>query len=174
MTTKPPPDAARAGPRRWLAHPVLSAFIAASWLLLQGSLAPANLLWAAIFGLVLPWALHPFIAGGPTPRAPAAMLRLALVVLRDIVVANMVVARIVLDPRRQPNPRWVAVRYDLEDPRAIALLATIITNTPGTVSCRIDERQRVIHVHALDAGDAQAVEAEIKARYEQPLKEILG
>jgi multisubunit Na+/H+ antiporter MnhE subunit len=30
------------------------------------------------------------------------------------------------------------------------LLATIITTTPGTVSCIVDEERRLIWVHALD------------------------
>jgi len=160
--------------RRWLAHPWLSAVIALVWVLLQGSPAPANLLWAAILGLVLPWLAHDFIGAGSRPRAPMTMLRLALAVLRDIVVANIAVARIVLRPRPDPHPAWLRVPYTLQDPRAVMLLATIITTTPGTVSCVVDEERREILVHALDASDPQAVIADILARYERPLKEIFG
>ena len=158
----------------WFRHPALSILIAATWLLLQGSLAPANLLWAAIFAIALPLLLHRFIVPGASPRRLRAVARLALVVVWDVLVANVVVARLVLDPRRQPNPRWLAVHCELQDPRAMSLLATIITTTPGTVSCVIDERRRIIHVHALDTADAAAAEAAIKARYERPLKEIFG
>jgi len=88
----------------WLRHPTLSVFIAATWLLLQGSLAPANLLWAAIFGVGLPLLLHRFIVSGPTPRRFVVVVRLAARVIWDVLVANVVVARLVLDPTRQPNP----------------------------------------------------------------------
>lgn len=171
---KPSPHGS-GGPRRWLAHPWLSAFVAVAWLLLHGSLAPVHWLWAAIAGLLLPWLAHDFIDAPPDQvRAFATIARLALRVLWDIVVANIAVARLVLSPRRRPQPAWVRVEHPLQDPRAQALLATIITMTPGTVSCVVDEARQLIHVHALDATDPQAVAADIVQRYALPLKEIFG
>ena len=160
--------------RTWLAHPWLSALIAATWLLLQGSLAPAHLLWAVILALGLPWLLARFIGPGSGVRSFGRAARLSGIVLWDIVVANLAVARLVLNPWRTPRPAWVRVRYTVSDPRGVVLLATIITTTPGTVSCRIDSARREILVHALDTTDPLAVEAEILARYDRPLKEIFG
>jgi multicomponent K+:H+ antiporter subunit E len=89
-------------------------------------------------------------------------------------VSNLVVARIVLTPGSRPQPAWVRVPLEIRDPHAVVLLATIITTTPGTVSCVVDEARHEIVVHALDCDDAAAMAAQIKQRYEQPLKEILG
>jgi multicomponent K+:H+ antiporter subunit E len=100
------------------------------------------------------------------------VLRFTALVLWDIVVANMAVARIVLDPRARPQPAWVPVPLVLRDPTAISLLATIITTTPGTVSCVIDDQRGEILVHALDCSDPAAMAAQIKQRYETPLQEI--
>jgi multicomponent K+:H+ antiporter subunit E len=169
----PPPPAAPAA-RRWLAHPWLSLTVAASWLLLQGSLDWPHLIWAALLGLLLPWLAHDFIGAGSRMRRPILGLKLAGIVLWDILQANLTVARIVLDPRVRPRPAWLRVPYSLTDPRGVVLLATIITTTPGTVSCLIDEERRQILVHALDAADPDAVVADIVQRYEQPLKEIFG
>src|SRR5690606_14748717 len=116
-----------AGRRRWLAHPWMTLILGISWLLLQGSLEPVHWIWAAILGVVLPWLAHAFIGPGSRVRSGAALARLVLVVLWDIVVANLVVARLVLHPGRQPRPAWLRVPYTLEDPRAAVLLATIIT-----------------------------------------------
>lgn len=160
--------------RRWFAHRWLSVVIAGSWLLLQGSLAPAHLLWAAILGAALPWLLHDFLGAGSPTRGARVALRLAAVVLWDIVLANLAVARIVLHPGVTPRPAWLRVPYTITDARGVALLATIITNTPGTVSCVVDEARGEILVHALDTGDPRAVVADILARYERPLKEIFG
>lgn len=160
--------------RRWLAHPWLSATVAASWLLLQGSLALPHLLWAAILGLVLPWLVHGFLGVGSRLRGLATGLKLMATVLWDIVVANLTVARIVLGLGAAPRAAWLQVPYTLTDPRGIVLLATIITTTPGTVSCVIDEERRQILVHALDAPDPDAVVADIVQRYERPLQEIFG
>lgn len=157
----------------WFAHPVMSSAVAATWLLLQQSLAVPQLITAAVLGLLLPRLVHGFTGTPARPKAVGTALRLALVVLRDIVVANVTVARLVLSPRARPVPAWVPIDLDLRDPRAVTLLATIITTTPGTVSCVVDEAHHRLLVHALDgSAGAAAIAADIKARYEAPLKEI--
>lgn len=171
MTPRPVPSRPA---RHWLPHPVLSAMLALSWLLLQGALGPAALLWAAILGLGLPLLLRGFLPDARPLRGAAAAVRLGAVVLVDIVLSNLVVARIVLDPRRTPQPAWLTVQSGLRDPRGLALLASIITNTPGTVSCVVDEANWRVLVHALDAPDPAAVAADIERRYDAPLREIFG
>jgi multicomponent K+:H+ antiporter subunit E len=157
---------------RWCEHPVLSLLLAAVWLLLQGSLDVVDGLFAALIGLGVPRLVAPFLGAGVRVRAPGTALRLMLVVLWDIVVANLTVAWIVLNPRTAPRPAWVTVPLELRHPTAIVLLATIITTTPGTVSCVIDEARRTILVHALDCADPAALATQIKARYEAPLREL--
>lgn len=158
----------------WLPHPVLSVLLAATWLLLQQSLAPGNLITAAVLGLVLPRLLHGFLGVSTPVRSWSAAWRLVFVVLYDIVMANLTVARIVLSPSSNPQPAWLTVPLDVEHPMARTLFAAIITMTPGTVSCVLDERRRFILVHALDCSDPAAMVADMKQRYEAPLKEIFG
>ena len=156
----------------WFAHPVLSLMVAAAWLLLRESAGPADLLWAAIFGLGIPRLLHRFLGAPSRPRAAWTAVRLTGIVLWDIVVSNITVARIVLDPVSNPRPAWVPVKLDTTHPTAIALFATIITTTPGTVSCVVDELRGEILVHALDCDDPAGAAEQMKARYERPLMEI--
>ncbi len=157
----------------WLAHPWLSALLAVSWLLLQHTLAPFHLLSAVLIGLIVPRLLHPLLPPAPTIRMLPA-LRLALVVLGDIVTSNITVAKLVLGPRSRPQPAWIRVPLQLQHPTAISLLASIITTTPGTVSSSVDEERRDILVHALDCSDPQQMVADIKERYERPLLIIFG
>ncbi len=158
----------------WFAHPVLSLLIAATWLLLQQSLAVPQLITAAVLGLLLPRLLHGFLGPATRLRAPGTVLRFTALVLWDIVVSNLTVARLVLDPRANPQPAWVPVPLALTHPTAITLLAAVITTTPGTVSCVVDEERREILVHALDCADPAELAAQIKHRYEAPLMEIFG
>jgi len=162
----------RAGSPGWLPHPALSLVLALVWLLLQRSLAPAHLLSAAVLALAVPRLLHAFIGDSVHPRSVRTMLQLTGVVLWDIVMSNITVARIVLNPASKPQPAWVEVPLQTEHPTAVALLATIITMTPGTVSCVVDERRNSILVHALDCADAAEMAAQIKQRYERPLRRI--
>jgi multicomponent K+:H+ antiporter subunit E len=105
-------------------------------------------------------------------RRPAVVARLAAVVTRDVIVSNIEVARRILGPEAALRPGFVAVPLAIADPYAISTLAGIITMTPGTLSCAIAPDGRSLVVHALHLDDADALVAQIKARYEAPLKEI--
>lgn len=158
----------------WFEHPVISVMLGAAWLLLQESLALPQIITATILAVMLPRLLHGFLGQPLHPRAPLTMIRLAGVVVWDIIKSNLIVARIVLLPWVVPKPAWVPVPLDAQHPTAITLLATIITTTPGTVSCVVDDANHMIFVHALDCDDVPAMVADIKSRYERPLMEILG
>ena len=155
----------------FFAHPALSLVLALSWLLLQHSLALVHLLSAVVIGLVLPRLLSGFL---PVSRAVRwqPVLSLGRRVLWDIVTSNITVARQVLGPLHLLQPAWVVVPLTLTHPTAIALLAAIITTTPGTVSCHIDEARREILVHALSCTDPAQMARDIKTRYESPLLAI--
>ena len=156
---------------RWLPHPVLSALVVATWLLLIESFKGPDIFWALLIGWVVPKLLNDFLPVRVHLRVVPA-LRLLLLVLWDIVVANIAVAKLVLGPMSRPRPAWIPVPLTATHPTAVALFAAIITTTPGTVSCVIDEERRLILVHALDADDPQAMAAEMKQRYEAPLIDI--
>lgn len=167
---------------RWLAHPGLSLLLAASWLLLQGSLEPAHLLAAAGLGLGLPRVLHrwlmlpPPATGSPSFRHTRVnwrpVPRLTCVVIHDIIKSGLIVARQSIGRMDALQPAWMTVPLQTRHPAAISLLATIITNTPGTISCHVDEAQGYILVHALHCTDAAATIADIRQRYESPLIRI--
>lgn len=166
------PSSQPAAGARWLAHPRLSVFLALVWLVVRESAAPADLVAATAIGLIVPRLIHGFLGPALRPRAPRAALRLSLLVLWDIVVSNVIVARIVLGLAPGPQPAWVRVSLSTRHPAAITLLASIITMTPGTVSCVVDDERFEILVHALDCADAAALAEQIKQRYERPLMEI--
>lgn len=155
----------------WWDYPVLSIVLALSWLLLQHSLAVVHLLSAAALGVMIPRLLFRLLPRQPRLRLlPAA--RLFFIVLYDIVVSNITVAKIVLGRIEQAQPAWVRVSLDVQSPLAVHLFASIITTTPGTVSAVVDEKQRCIWVHALDCADTAAAARDMKNRYERALMQI--
>jgi len=160
--------------RRWLPHPLLSAALAAGWLMLTGDLSAGHLLLALILAIALPLICAPFLDHLPQVRSPYAALRLLLLVTWDIVMANVAVSRLVLGPTGHLSPIFLHVPLALSNPQSTALFASIITMTPGTVSAVIDTEKRELLVHALDCRSPDALIAEIKERYEKPLLEIFG
>ena len=155
----------------WFDHPALSLLLAATWLALSRSLEPVHLIAAALLGLIVPRLLHGLLHVGNPIRWGAAF-RLMLVVIWDIVISNITVARLVLGPMSRPKPAWLRVPLATQHHRVDALFASIITMTPGTVSAVVDEDARCIWVHALNCDDAESMVADMKARYEVPLLTI--
>ncbi|NLZ86260.1 MAG: monovalent cation/H+ antiporter subunit E, partial [Gammaproteobacteria bacterium] len=101
-------------------------------------------------------------------------LRLFFVVVWDIVVANLKVAKLVLGPTKNLHPKWFRVPLETEHEEVNTLLAMIITTTPGTVTAGIDQDRGDILVHALSTDDEAAEIELIKQRYEQPLLKIFS
>lgn len=155
-----------------LPHPLLSLALALIWLLLNNSVAPGQLVLGLLLGWLIPLFTRAFWPDRVRIRRPVVLLRLVGVLLYDIVVANLAVARRILGDPDRLAPAFVEVPLDLTSDLAISLLANTICLTPGTVSARLAADRRSLLVHALDAPDPAATRAQIKARYEAPLKEI--
>ncbi|MDW8336774.1 MAG: Na+/H+ antiporter subunit E [Tepidimonas sp.] len=169
--TPPNPHHAACRWRRLWPHPVLSLLLAAAWLVLVRSVEPVHLLGAALLAWAVPYGLTPWLPEASRLDWRAA-LRLMGVVLWDIVVANVTVARLTLGPMGRLQPAWVRVPLACDHPRVRALLASIITMTPGTVSAVVDERRGCIWVHVLNCADGAALVEQIKARYEAALLRV--
>lgn len=157
--------------RALLPHPLASLAVAALWLLLNGA-SNGHLLLALGLGLALPRLLPAPAIAAPRLAAPRVAAKLVLVVLHDIVKANVEIALRILGPESRIRPAWVWVPLDIVSPQGIAVFASIITMTPGTLSCEISEDRRWLLVHAFHADDAAAVAGAVKARYEAPLMEV--
>lgn len=160
--------------KRVLRHPIVSLFVALVWLGLHSSIAPIHLAGAALLAWLLPLALGPLLRDPVRVARPWLAVRLALVVVWDIVVANLAVARLVLGPMARLRPAFVEVPLDTRHPDALALLASIVTITPGTVLADLDEDRARLLLHVLHLEDGPRLVATIKRRYEAPLKEIFG
>ncbi|KFE35721.1 Na+/H+ antiporter subunit E [Thioclava atlantica] len=159
--------------RKFLPHPYLTLTLILVWLLLANAYTLNSLVFAVLVGLVIPWVTAPYWPARPRIANPLKIIEYVGVVIWDIIVANITVARIVLFmPNRDLHPAWVVVPLDLVTPEAITVLAGTITMTPGTLTAELAADGHSLLVHCLHAPDADAVRDEIKTRYEARLKEI--
>ncbi|MBM1142556.1 Na+/H+ antiporter subunit E [Alcanivorax sp. ZXX171] len=156
---------------RLLPFPMLSLLLWLSWLLLNGFSWGHGLL-GLVLAVVLPLGTRPFRPNVPRLRDFPKLVRFVLVVHWDIITANVVVARLILGSPRKLRPAFVELPLELTDDFAITLLASTISLTPGTVSADVSEDRRTLLIHALDMDDEAELVAQIKQRYERPLKEI--
>src|SRR5690606_10463418 len=158
--------------RKWLPHPMLSLLVLVLWFALHDG-APAALLTGAVLALLLPRYTQRFGSDGPVIRRPVKALLLLGILLLDIVIASLQVARIVLGAGRA-RPDFVDVPLDLRDPFVATLLGAMVTLTPGTVAIDVDRDNWILRVHALDVADHAALAHTIKTRYEARLREIFS
>jgi len=161
--------------RRWLPSLPLTAALWALWLLLNDSLAAADLLLGAAVALGAPALVAPLRPRGPRLRKPLVLARLVLRVGGDVVRSALEVGAGVLRAgSRRPRGAFVSVPLDLKDPHGLASLAIITAVVPGTVWCELAADGSSLLIHAFDLQDEAAFVADYKHRYELPLKEIFG
>lgn len=154
--------------------PVLVLSLTGLWLLLNQTRAPGQIVLGLLAALALAWF-------GSTLRPLQSRLRrvdlaagLLLVVLRDIVRSNISVARIVLGLVRDRKVRsgFLDIPLDLRDSHGLAVLAAIVTSTPGTVWAGLSPDGATLTLHVLDLKDEREWIRVIKHRYESLLMRI--
>lgn len=160
--------------RRLLPYPLLSTGLLLMWLLLNDSVAPGDVLLGALMGLVggaVYARLEPSPGRVGRVMVPSAVLAWRVAV--DIVRSNVAVLRIAL---RLPGSRRVAgflsIPLELRDPRGLAVLAGIVTATPGTSWAHYEAAANVLTLHVLDLIDEEDWVRQFKDRYERCLMEI--
>ncbi len=155
-----------------LPKPRLSILLFVIWVTVQMSVSPGNLLLGLILSVVVPLYTTRFWPDAPKVKNFTLLGRYLFVFLYDVVIANLQVAGWIMGPQDKLNPRFLYIPLDIEHPFTITVFASTISLTPGTVSSHISGDQKMLIVHCLHTDDPDALVAEIKERYEQPLKEI--
>ncbi|WP_425039467.1 Na+/H+ antiporter subunit E [Primorskyibacter sp. S187A] len=161
---------------RWLIpHPLLTLILTIVWVMLQNDITAGMAVFGLILGILIPWITSIWWPDTPQGFRMGKMITYTIMVLWDIIIANIQVAWIVLAvPNSKLKPAWIAVPLELKQPEAITLLAGTITLTPGTVSADLSAEGHSLLVHVLHTDDAEAVRDEIKERYERRLLEIFS
>ena len=93
---------------------------------------------------------------------------------KEIVKANLDVARRVVAPTLPIRPGIVRVKTKLRNPIGRLVLANSITLTPGTLTVDIRDDELFIHWIDVRARDVQAATEEIVAGFEKYLEVIFG
>ena len=145
----------------------------ALWLVLNESVAPADVLVGSAVALLGTAAFARLEPEAPRLRRPTAALGLLVAFLADMVRSNFAVARIVLGlGRRSRTAGFIAFRLELRHPAGLAAMACMVTSTPGTSWVRYEAADGRLTLHVLDLEDEAAWIALFKQRYEKRLMEI--
>lgn len=157
--------------KRLIPCPLLAAALFGMWVLLTG-LSLGHILLGAMIALLVSRVMLMLGPERARIRFGPAMIKLAALVIVDIVRSNIAVARIVLFRPPQRCSGFVQFPTELRSPYALAVLAVIITATPGTLWAQHDARSHTVLIHVLDLVDEGGWIALIRERYERLLMEI--
>lgn len=159
--------------RRWLPHPAMSLFLLLTWLVLNETLAPGEMLIGAVLGLGLGAVFGRLQPPALRIRNRMRLVRLVLRVALDIIRSNLALLRIIAGGRaRRVTSGFVAIPLTLSNPYALAALACIITATPGTIWVSYRSADGMLLIHVVDLVDERVWIRTITERYERPLREI--
>ena len=158
---------------RAIPHPVLSAVLVLMWLVLT-SFSLGNLLLGTIIALIAGWAVEHLHPPRPKFRRWSAIPVLMAIVARDILRSNLAVARVLVMGPNHPayHSGFVELHLRLRDPNAIAVMAIILTATPGTAWIEFEQEDGRLLLHVLDLRSDDDWQSLIRDRYEALLMEI--
>ncbi len=155
-----------------LPHPLLSLGLFIASILLSGSVAPPSIALALVMSLAAPQVMRALRIDHVRVRAPGAILTLAGRVAVDVVRSNLAVGQILVGRRVDRVSGFIHIPLDLKDRYGLAVLAIIITTTPGTLWVEFDRGSGRLLMHVLDLVDEATWVQIVKERYERPLMEI--
>lgn len=159
--------------KRVFPAPLLSLALCILWLTLNLSISPGNLLLGAILGFAAPLIMRKLRPKQVRVRRPWTIVRLLLLVGRDVVMSNLIVAWGVLNAgRRPPRSSFIKVPLELRDAHGLATLSMICTVVPGTVWSELALDRSILLVHVWDLDDEAQFIEHFKSTYERPLMEI--
>ena len=159
--------------KRILPHPLLSVGLFVASILLSASVAPPSIALAVIAALTAPWVMIALRVDPIRIKAPRAIAQLVVAVVADVVRSNWAVAQIILGRRKGERvPGFVHIPLTLRDRYGLAILAIIVTSTPGTLWVEYEATTGSLVLHVLDLVDEEAWVQTIQHRYERRLMEI--
>ncbi|MGB3623963.1 Na+/H+ antiporter subunit E [Ketobacter sp. MCCC 1A13808] len=159
--------------KRIFPMPLHTLILIGVWMLLN-EFTMGHLVLGLVLATIIPWVTAPLSNPHHRIKKPIKAFLYIIMVLADIVVSNFEVAGRILRPNRQLRPGLIALPLDLTGQFPLAVLASTISLTPGTVSLDFSEDMKWLYIHALHMDDEQSLIQRIKSRYETPLKEIFA
>jgi len=157
-----------------LPYPLLTLALILIWLLLNG-FTLGQLILGIIVAVFASWAMASLRPEKPKLRKWYLLPKLFVRVVSDVVKSNVQVAWIILRGRsRKTTPGFVTLELKVRDQIPLALLAVILTSTPGSAWLEYDSNDNTVLLHVLDLENEAQWRDIVANRYESLLMEIFA
>jgi multicomponent K+:H+ antiporter subunit E len=155
-------------------YPILAVSLVIMWMLLNG-FTLGHLVLGILVAIFASWAMASLRPEKPKLRKWYLLPKLFFIVLYDVAKSNIQVAWLILRGRKSGRkPGFLTIPLEIEDRTSLAILAVVLTSTPGSAWLEYDSYDKSILMHVLDLADEEQWIDTIKNRYEKLLMEIFA
>lgn len=159
--------------RQILPYPLLALSLFVMWILLN-TWSAGHVLLGLVIAVAASQVMLALEPAKPRMKRWYLLPKLVFIVIADIWRSNLAVSRLIL--RRDQSKResgFIVVPLKLRNRTGLAILACILTSTPGTAWVEYDSSRSTAMLHVFDLVDEAYWVDLIRNRYERLLLEIL-
>lgn len=150
---------------------VFNLLLAIVWAAVTGSASFLNLVFGFVLAALALAIVRQSYGGVLYLGRARRIIVLLLLFLRELAKSAWAVAITVMSPRMDVKPGIFAFPLTVDRDFEIALLANLITLTPGTLSVDVSDDRKTLYVHALDCSDPEATKRDIADGFERRIME---
>ena len=151
---------------------MLNFMLAFVWMFLSSNFTAAGFLVGFMLGVILLIIMRRFFTTRLYIGRVWAIIKLCLLFLKELILANIQVLKVVLRPKLDMQPAFFAYPTVLTQDWEITLLSSLITLTPGTVVVHVSDDAKTLYIHAIDIRDVDEAIASIRDSFEKAILEV--
>ncbi|TXC91247.1 Na+/H+ antiporter subunit E [Metabacillus litoralis] len=151
---------------------LLNFFLAFIWMFLSNDYSSLAFFKGFFFGGLIIFALRRFFEHRLYFYNVIALFKLIFIFLSELIKSNIAVLKVILSPKLTMKPGIFSLETELKKDWEIAILANLITLTPGTLVIEVSEDNKTLFIHAMDIGDVEQAKLDIKNTFEKAIKEV--
>jgi multicomponent Na+:H+ antiporter subunit E len=151
---------------------ILNILIAIIWMFLSETFTYSYFFIGFLVGIILLYIFQRYVPGTFYVRKIIAILKLVYIFMRELILSNLQVVKIVYRPKLDIQPGIIALPTVLKSNWEITILANLITLTPGTLSISVSNDYQTIFIHAMDIRDKDEIINSIKNTFEKAIMEV--
>ena len=151
---------------------LLNIALAFLWMFIKVSYDPISFIKGYLFGLLVIYVFRRYFQSRFYLFRVWAFIKLIFIFLKELIMSNISIVKIVLKPKLDMHPGIFALETDLTKDWQITLLSSLITLTPGTLVITVSEDNKTLFVHAMDMGEIEVEINNIKNTFERAILEV--
>lgn len=151
---------------------LLNFSLALLWMFLSANFSANGFLIGFLLGALALVIMRRFFNGRLYLERIWAVIKLTMLFLKELVLANIAVLKVVLKPKLDMQPAFFKYETTLTHEWELTLLSSMITLTPGTVVVHISDDNKYLYIHAIDAADIDETIASIRDSFEKAILEV--